>query len=111
MTDAVGESGPFDAFRVAVARSELEQVSERRAAASLSADRLTALDQARAIGMVLYLAAKKLGIAEVDDLDELLRLILARAHTGGLDPASYRVAWTLAHAPQRDAPGEETAIQ
>jgi hypothetical protein len=50
--------------------------------------------------MVLYLAANKLGIAEADEIDELLRLILARAHTGGLDPASYRTVWTLAHAPQ-----------
>jgi hypothetical protein len=86
-----------------VARAELAEISERRAtqAATAAHDGPTNTEAARLIARVLSNAARKLGISEFAGLDELCQLILARAHAGGLDPASYRIAWTLS---RRSAP-------
>lgn len=58
---------------------------------------------------MLVLSAAKLGIPMGVGMNELLERILAGVHRGGLDPLSYRVVWTLARGPRRDAPRDETA--
>jgi len=51
---------------------------------------------ARLFGRCLVLAARKLGIEHENvRLDVLCERIIMAAQRGGLDPASYRLAWTL----------------
>ena len=102
MAEKVTDIGPDDASAVSVARAELEKVSARRAVCASTADGgMTNIQAARAIGRVLLQAAEKLGIPEGVGLDEMLNRILDGAHRGGLDPTSYRIAWTLVHAPRQ----------
>jgi hypothetical protein len=100
MADAAGAIDPLAAM---LARTDLEQASAIRAPAPV--DGRSVLDTARRIGRVLHLAAVKLDISHWADLDELCRLILARARAGGLSPRHYRVTWLLLHGARRAAPG------
>ncbi len=98
------DAGGIDPLAAVVAQAELDAVSASRRASS---DDIVA---ARLIGRVVEQAAEKVGVEYPDrgGLDAYLQRILAAAHRGKLDPVSYRVVWTLAHAPTRAAPRDET---
>jgi hypothetical protein len=100
------DAGTLDPIETILARTRMDEASARRVIRQVAAaDGPTNIEVARLLARVLFLAAEKLGIPRNVGMDELLRLILARARGGGLDPAVYRIVWTLAHpptAPPRD---------
>jgi hypothetical protein len=99
------DAGPSDAFAAAVARAELQEISDRRAvrASGEFHGGLTNIEAARLVAEVLHRAAEKLGVPQDGDVDEMLRSILAAAQRGGLDPISYRILYFLAHIPKHEA--------
>jgi hypothetical protein len=96
----VDDHATIDPIEIIIARAKMEELSDRRAVRQAAAgDGPTNIEVARLLARVIFLAAEKLRISPNVGMDELLRLILARARGGGLDAAVYRIVWALAHPP------------
>jgi hypothetical protein len=91
------DAGAMDPIAVAVARAELEQVSERRAGRAVAADDApNNIEAVRRIGRLIILTARRLGVATEDtEFDQLCRRILSAAQGGRLEPAAYRTVWQI----------------